>query len=449
MSFAALLSVALAASSLLHSNEMLRQSQERKPRVVVMTDGEVDDQSSMIRFLLYTSDIELLAIIETNSVWQRSGHSRENWYEAQLDAYEAIHQNLIKHNPAYPTADEIRRKSFVGDEDPDHLIRVADEPARSRQIPGGPVEYSPEAWPDTPGSDRIVELLLESNPEPVHIQAWGGGNTAARALHKLKTTYPRDYTRALSKVVIYNISYQDDAGNYIETHHPLVTMLYSGAFHKTWAYDVQTHTAGFIAKEVKAGHGPLGALYPQSYVSEGDTPAFLYTVANGLRNREHPTYGGWGGRFAKSNALQNVYADARDDGDILKPLNRWVAQANRDFAARLDWAVADRFSNANHHPVIKLRAGTNHIVRAGQTVSFSARGTTDPDGNQLAYKWWQYREAGTYGGPISLTGDASDTVRFTVPHGKHSGTVHLILEVSDNGTPQLVSYKRVVIEVQP
>ena len=207
---------------------------DRKPRVIVMTDGEVDDQSSMIRFLLYTSDIDLLAIIETNSVWQRSGHSEEDWYERQLDAYERIHPTLVKHHPDYPTAAEIRRKSFVGDEDPNHLLEVASETARPRQTPGGTVEYLPDAWPDTPGSDRIVQLLREDNPDPVHIQAWGGSNTAARAFYKLKTVYPDDYNRAVSKVVLYNISYQDDAGNYIETHHPKVTMVYSGAFHKTW-----------------------------------------------------------------------------------------------------------------------------------------------------------------------------------------------------------------------
>jgi hypothetical protein len=34
-------------------------AQETKPRVIVLTDGEVDDQSSMIRFLLYANDLTL------------------------------------------------------------------------------------------------------------------------------------------------------------------------------------------------------------------------------------------------------------------------------------------------------------------------------------------------------------------------------------------------------
>ncbi|HEX8357790.1 MAG TPA: nucleoside hydrolase-like domain-containing protein, partial [Segetibacter sp.] len=73
-------------------------AQNKKARVIAMTDGEVDDHSSMIRFLLYTCDINLLAIIETNSVYQRQGHSKEDWYEKQLAAYEKVYPNLIKHN---------------------------------------------------------------------------------------------------------------------------------------------------------------------------------------------------------------------------------------------------------------------------------------------------------------------------------------------------------------
>ena len=46
----------------------LSQTREKKARVIVMTDGEIDDRSSMVRFLLYNCDIKLLAIIQTNSV---------------------------------------------------------------------------------------------------------------------------------------------------------------------------------------------------------------------------------------------------------------------------------------------------------------------------------------------------------------------------------------------
>ena len=126
-----------------------------------MTDGEVDDRSSMVRFLLYTNDIDLLAIIETNSVYQKDGHSRSDWYDEQVNVYEKVHPNLIIHDPDYPTADEIRRKSLFGDEDREHLMKVTSRDGRNAQKPGREVEYMPNDWPDTPGSDKIVEILLD------------------------------------------------------------------------------------------------------------------------------------------------------------------------------------------------------------------------------------------------------------------------------------------------
>ena len=421
---------------------------EAKPRVIAMTDGEIDDHSSMVRFLLYTCDIDLLAIIETNSVYQKKGHSKEDWLEKQLAAYEQVYPNLIKHNPSYPTAAEIRSKCFIGDEDSSHLMLVTTREERKAQVPGGRVQYMPDAWPNTPGSDKIVEILLDKNPAPVHIQAWGGGNTAAKAFYKLKTEHPAEYERAVSKVVMYNIWYQDDAGNYIETYHPKVTMLYSDAFNITWAYRIQTGTKDFITNEVKNNHGPLGALYPQTYVSEGDSPAFLYSLYNGLRSYENPTYGGWGGRFVKLKNFENGYTDALDDSDIKKPLNRWVVQANNDFEARLDWCVAQNYKDANHAPVIKLKGKPDLTAKPGQKLTLDAKGTKDPDGNSISYKWWQYKDAGTYDGIVAIENERSEKASVTIPADKKAGTVHLILEVTDNGKPQLVSYRRIIITVK-
>ena len=147
------------------------KSQNIKPRVIVMTDGEIDDHSSMIRFLLYTCDVDALAIIETNSMFQKTGHSDADWYEKQLKAYKQVYPNLIKHNPDYPTYEKLKNISFVGDEDYDHLKDLRD--LRWDLVPGYKVIFSPDDWPDTPGSDKIVEILLESNPDPVYLQAWG------------------------------------------------------------------------------------------------------------------------------------------------------------------------------------------------------------------------------------------------------------------------------------
>ena len=101
--------------------DMVASDQNSKPRVIIMTDGEIDDHSSMIRFLMYSCDVEVCAIIETNSIFQRVGHSNEDWYEKQLEAYSKIYPNLKKHNPDYPSPKRLKEISFIGDEDHDHL----------------------------------------------------------------------------------------------------------------------------------------------------------------------------------------------------------------------------------------------------------------------------------------------------------------------------------------
>ncbi|GGH84068.1 hypothetical protein GCM10007362_38250 [Saccharibacillus endophyticus] len=48
----------------------LKQSQAR---TVVTNDGEVDDMNSMLRFLLYSNEMDLAGIVLTSSVYHYSG----------------------------------------------------------------------------------------------------------------------------------------------------------------------------------------------------------------------------------------------------------------------------------------------------------------------------------------------------------------------------------------
>jgi len=339
------------------------------------------------------------------------------------------------------------KSSFIGDEDIDHLNGLREK--RWELIPGGKITYTPETWKDTPGSDKIIEVLLEDNPEPVHIQAWGGGNTAARAFYKLKKEYPNDYKRALSKVVMYNIWYQDGAGNYIEQNFPEVTMIYCGSFAGTWNYKSQKNSYDFIEHHVKNNHGPLGALYPQDYVSEGDSPAFFYSIMNGLRNYENPTYGGWGGRFEKTTEFEHVYKDAIDDGDNKKSLRIWIDDVNRDFQARMDWCTAGKFEDANHNPIVTIKGKLDRTASSGEKVTINASETKDPDGDKLTFKWWQYKEAGSLNDLLNLQNAETDKVSFVAPKVSKPETIHIIIEVNDNGSPMLKSYQRIIIKVLP
>jgi len=418
----------------------------QKPRVIVTTDGEVDDQSSMVRFLLYTCDFDVAGIVEVNSRYQKNGHSKDLWIDKQLKAYEEVLPNLRKHNPDYPDAKQLRGVMRAGNENIKDLL-VAPPDMETK---------------DTAGAQLIIDTLLDDDPRPAHVISWGGANTTASALWKLKAKYPKEkFEYAVSRIRIYCIWYQDGGGSWIQKNIPEAHINEAYQWDDVWDYEsisdnprkrasanpaeVQRHMGSkWLADNVTTGHGPLGALYPQKYVSEGDTSAFLHLVNNGLDSHRDYTLGGWGGRSAYDDPkFPNHVTDRnlKDDGNANKMYWRWIPAVQNDFAARMDWCVKE-FKDANHPPVAKVQGNLRRDVKASETVDLVAT-ATDPDGNKLTCKWWQYVEAGTAAAVTIANRYSLDKASFVVPNepGKQ---IHIILEVTDNGTPPLVRYQRVI-----
>lgn len=130
-----------------------------------------------------------------------------------------------------------------------------------------------------------------------------------------------------------------------------------------------------------------------------------------------------------------------------RPLWRWLVDIQNDFAARADWCVKD-YASANHHPVVRLSPADRDIkVKPGEKLHFDASGSSDPDGNNLYFHWWQYREAGTYPNDLQIEGrDRSLTVEVPLD-ARPDDTIHIICEVSDDGSPSLKKYSRIIITV--
>ena len=477
---AAALSVSCSSPQTHYANDTTLEPRQaaaagKPPRVIVMTDAETDDRCSMVHFLLYTNEMQVDAIIQSNSCFQRKGWSSEPWLEEQLSAYEKVYPNLKVHDNRYPAPDYLRSVVFIGDENPDHVGRVN---PRSL-VPGTEPVIDPVDWADTPGSERIVQVLLEDDPRPVYLQAWGGTNTAVRAFDKLKTDYPDQYERAISKAVVYCIWYQDGGGSHIEKNHPGATILLNHHFSGSWDYGTMVNSDTFVDQYLHNGNNPLGALYTQPYISEGDSPAFLYSVENGLRSYEDPTYGGWGGRFYKVDGYDNVYRDT-GFGD----LREWMETAMHDFQARLAWCITPEYGKANHKPEVTLPEGRDRIVHPGDTVTLrievqdndlpDAEGIWKLRGDMLAQhgmtfeqfrkslsepgaverfnivtvNWYQY-SGGTCPDKVDLIYQPDGkSVKFTAPRADAPQTLHFIAEATDQGTPPLTAYARFVIKVQ-
>ncbi len=86
-------------------------------------------------------------------------------------------------------------------------------------------------------------------------------------------------------------------------------------------------------------------------------------------------------------------------------------------------------------------------VTPGQTLTLSGS-ATDPDGNAVSYRWWQYTEVGTYPNRVVIDHANEAKAALTIPVDATVGqTIHLILEVTDAGSPALTRYQRVIATV--
>ncbi len=414
-----------------------------KLRTIVTTDGETDDRCSMIRFLLYANEWDVRGLIHSSSKhhWQGDAdHPAKKWTDVawldrQLAQYAEVYPNLKLHAADFPSPDHLRRQVFVGN-----------------------IAYEGDMDKATPGSERIAEVLLENDSSPVWLQAWGGANTIARALKSIEERHPDRKTEVTRKARLFLIASQDTTTeDYILKRWPGIFIIRSSGAYTAIAYrweqimtpaEQKYFDREWMAKNVLNGHGSLAAGYEVrkdgAFRSEGDSPAFLHLIDVGLRNLESPDFGGWGGRFAWTG---NEWRSTPDEGSLTRSLMRWAPAFQNDWAARADWCVKN-YQHANHPPQVKLAHASDLTAQPGQEVKLSARNSTDPDGNQLSFKWWQYQEAGTYRGKLSVKNADAAEATFSAPDdARANDTIHLICEATDNGVPPLTRYQRVIIKI--
>jgi hypothetical protein len=213
-------------------------------------------------------------------------------------------------------------------------------------------------------------------------------------------------------------------------------------------------------------------VYPDTkWATEGDTPAFMHVYPNGLNDPDQIDQGSWGGRFSfvKQEGIRSMsevhkidslgelkydpyfmYGNTPDGGTSIK---MWEKGYNNDFAARMDWSITDKYEDANHHPIAvlngdKTREVLEMVVKTGSTVKLSADKSSDPDGNDLNYSWVYYPEPGTYKGKIEIQNSSNVSAEVPIPMDASGKTIHIILEIHDNGTPNLYAYRRLIINVK-
>ncbi|MFC3812227.1 DUF1593 domain-containing protein [Lacihabitans lacunae] len=418
-----------------------------KPRIITTTDlgADPDDEQSLVRELVSANEFDIEGLIVATGCWKKT-QSNTTILDKILNAYSLAYPNLKVHSNAYPSPEYLRSISSIG------------------QRGYGMADVG--TGKDSPGSNLIIAAADKNDARPIWIMGWGGMNTVAQAIWKVKET--RNATQLkdfLSKLRLYDVLGQDDAGAWIAKNYPEVFYIRA-----TSVYGWQP-TDEYLAASIQ-NKGPLGAVYPnRKYATEGDTPSFMHVFPNGLNNPEQVEQGGWGGRFNTTKTagirsmseVKKIQEDAETQYDPYmmhgntaegaEAIKRWAIGYNNDFTARMLWSVTSDYTKANHHPIAVLNGdATKQVLEMtaspGAVIELNTSGSKDPDNNKLNYSWVYYKEPSSYSGVVSIQNSTSTLAKIEIPKDAAGQTLHFVLEVYDNGTPSLYAYRRMIVKVQ-
>ena len=484
----------------------LAQGSDVKPRTIVTTDGEIDDVDSFIRMLLMANEFRLEGLVYSSSMWHYKGDGKGTLFTSEMEMTRKMYgaktdlrwpgtnwmQDLIReYKKVYP----VLKTHAEGFPAPGYLKSI---------IHVGNIDFEGEMEKETKGSEFIRKKLLDDSTEPIYLQVWGGTNTIARALksieeaYKDKDNWQQIYDKVCGKAILYTILDQDATyRKYIARNWPDIKVYYNENQFWSLAYPWKRAVApalhpylegDFMGSHIINNHGPLtkkyysygdgqkqegddehihgdpgrldnaqwGSFGKFDFISEGDSPAYFHLVDVGLNNLEHPEFGGWGGRLSQSDSLPNRWEDGEEVADfnpytrqmdLAYPQTRWLEALQLEFAARADWCVKP-YAEANHPPVVALGHEANLEVTPGSRIQLKAR-ATDPDGDPLAYSWWQYGEVDSYPGTVRITWPFVKAPFVQVPEDLQPGQdIHIILAVTDGQFPNLTRYARVILSAE-
>ncbi|GKU06671.1 hypothetical protein FLAG1_09062 [Fusarium langsethiae] len=459
---------------------------EHKPRLFVLTDisNEPDDQMSLVRLLTYANEINIQGIAVTTSTWMPDKID----YEAVvgvLKGYEKVVGNLNANVPS--------RASYPSYK---HIL--------GRVHKGHPV-YGRKSLNMTlsDGAKALITAADEASAhDPLTVSVWGGSAILAESLQHVSHTRSQAATDSfVEKLRVYAISDQDDTGIWIRLRYP--QLMYVVSLHGFSEYtdaswngisgeeyhhfdqggpDSSLVSNDWLEKNIRLG--PLGSHYLNwSFIMEGDTPAFLPLVQNGLGDVNRPDFGSWGGRYTllDHSGQSRVYTDTTDyvvgkNGKSFTSkfatIWRWREDYQFDFAARMKWSVNCNYSENNHQPVAIVNGSCGPAplklkYKPGQSIVIDASDSWDPDGDELKYDWFHYREPGGYGrglegfdpslkmNPILTTHSPNVNITNLNSDGslvkletakKLNDTLHIILALRDAIEQPLATYRRVILE---
>lgn len=338
-------------------NSKAQNTNAYKPRIIITADPELDDNNSLVRFLLYSNEFKVEGLVYASSQFHWKGDGKgtkfmvpgreytkfglnlcpctsyrwkenERFIDEAVEAYEKVYSNLVIHDQSYPNPTYLKSITKYGN-----------------------IEFEGDFSKDTEGSDLIKAAILDNKPGPLFITAWGGQSTIARALKSIALQFAQtknweQLKRKISKKVVLLPSGDQDGtyASYIQPNWPDIDYR---QYQKgpNYGYGAQLRANPENApllttqwmKENITSKGALGAIYrvwgdgkqmvkgdifdyfgfseytneelkkmgyivwmpvqtKGAWLGEGDTGTFLNMLNNGLNAWDHENPGGWSGR---------------------------------------------------------------------------------------------------------------------------------------------------------
>ncbi len=465
-------------------------------RLIVMADmgNEPDEEQQMTHLLMYANQVDLEGLIACSGKYLHSGRKdgrtkvRPDLFHNLVDGYEQVVDNLRLHAANWPDPDDLR--SIIAAGTADYGI-AAVEPGRSNQA-----------------SKLIEAAIIKDDPRKLYIVGNAGTNTLAQALVDLHQSRSNEQMEELcERIIVFENGAQDNSGAWIAQRYPAIAWHRSN--HQTYAYggpgrngsvqgpytweDFARTAEGqneWAAQHIMSGHGALGECFPPRlmhgrlhFIEGGGTIPWMGLVNAGLTDPARLYWGGWSGRFSRTRH-KNVYSRHQDirtdeqqyqsfrvfeaDSEVESwtdpihdasfnsryvPVWRFRRAMFNDFQGRMDWCVKS-YEEANHHPVAAVNSDTSDAIlhrsaAPGDKIKLDAARSSDPDGDDLNFRWWVYREAGTYANEVRLSSDSARFVTVDIPEDAADSEIHVILTVYDDSEiVSLYDYRRIVIRVE-
>lgn len=326
-------------------NKNMNSKKKERPRVIVITDIssmqsgilEPDDTQSMVRFLLYSNEVDIEGLIAC--AYGNHG-TRPEYLQKVVDAYEKDWDNLRKHDERYHSPERLRSCIVVGNN-----RTGMDQLGRGN---------------DTEASNWIISAADRDDPRPLWILLWGGALDLAQAVWKVANERTLKEAKAFrGKLRVYSIGDQyDDTGKWMKKNFSdLFYITNYASFRGMYRFGDETLTdSKWVQEHIKNGSA-LGNLYPDykggdpwgivNGIKEGDTPSVLYVISPKEQDLEDPTKPSWGGQFFRVG--ENQYQDVPQNWVVsnhtdeiktyAETIAKWRAEYQADFAKRLQWCV--------------------------------------------------------------------------------------------------------------